>query len=275
MGPDFRGHNGRKQETDRCAEENDPGAVAKVWSAPALRRFSILSPTHLATGAVALQFGFGIMTVSDSIAAISTPPGEGAIALVRISGANAIEIADKIFRGSETPSRFASHVQHLGEIFSRENQLIDQVVLSVHRAPGSYTAEDLVEISCHGGTLVSAKALEACLRSGARAARPGEFTERAFLNGKMDLTQAEAVIDLIRAKTDLALRSAAEQLEGRLGEKIRSIRDELVSLVAHVEATIDFPEEGINPDDADRLQTRLGAIREQMSELLKTAAHGR
>jgi len=147
------------------------------------------------------------MTISDTIAAISTPPGEGAIAVVRISGANAIEIADKIFRGKEKPSRFASHVQHLGEIFSAENELIDQAVVSVHRAPASYTGEDLVEISCHGGTLVSAKVLETCLRAGVRAARPGEFTERAFLNGKMDLTQAEAVIDLIRARTDLALRS--------------------------------------------------------------------
>src|SRR5437867_8380607 len=125
------------------------------------------------------------MTISDTIAAISTPPGEGAIAVVRISGAKAIEIADKIFRGKETPSRFASHVQHLGEIYSAENQLIDQVVLSIHRAPASYTGEDLVEISCHGGRLVCAKVLEACLRGGATAARRGEFTERAFLNGKM------------------------------------------------------------------------------------------
>src|SRR5262245_64613831 len=112
------------------------------------------------------------MTVSDTIAAISTPPGEGAIALVRISGANAIEIADKIFRGKEEPSQFASHVQHLGEIVGAEGQLIDQVVLSIHRAPGSYTGEDLVEISCHGGTLVSARVLDACLRAEARAARP-------------------------------------------------------------------------------------------------------
>ena len=184
------------------------------------------------------------MTVSDTIAAISTPPGEGAIALVRVSGANAVQIADKIFRGKETPSRFASHVQHLGEIFSAENQLIDQAVVSVHRAPASYTGEDLAEISCHGGTLVSAKVLEACLRAGARAARPGEFTERAFLNGKMDLTQAEAVIDLIRARTDLALRSATEQLQGRLGDQIRKIRDELIALLAHINASIDFPEEG-------------------------------
>jgi tRNA modification GTPase len=215
------------------------------------------------------------MTVTDTITAISTPPGEGAIALVRISGADAIEIADKIFRGKEQPSRFASHVQHFGEIFNAENELIDQVVLSVHRGPASYTGEDLVEISCHGGTLVSAKVLEACLRAGARAARPGEFTERAFLNGKMDLTQAEAVIDLIRARTDLALRSATEQLEGRLGDQIRGIRDELIALLAHINASIDFPEEGIEPDEGETLSARLDSIREQITALLATADQGR
>jgi tRNA modification GTPase len=215
------------------------------------------------------------MTASDTIAAISTPPGEGAIALVRISGANAIDTADKIFRGKEQPSRFASHVQHLGEIFSAENQLIDQVVLSIHRAPASYTGEDLVEISCHGGTLVSAKVLEACLRAGARAARPGEFTERAFLNGKMDLTQAEAVIDLIRARTDLGLRSATEQLEGRLGDQIRRIRDGLIALLAQINASIDFPEEDIEPDDDDTLSARLDSVRERISALLATADQGR
>ena len=215
------------------------------------------------------------MTISDTIAAISTPPGEGAIAVVRISGANAIEIADKIFRGKEKPSRFASHVQHLGEIFSAENELIDQAVVSVHRALASYTGEDLVEISCHGGTLVSAKVLETCLRAGVRAARPGEFTERAFLNGKMDLTQAEAVIDLIRARTDLALRSATEQLEGRLGDRIRKIRDELIALLAHVNASIDFPEEGIAPDEGDVLRNRFDSIREEVAFLLATADQGR
>jgi len=215
------------------------------------------------------------MTVSDTIAAISTPPGEGAIALVRISGANAVEIADRIFRGKEKPSRFVSHVQHLGEIFSAENRLIDQVLVSVHRAPGSYTGEDLVEISCHGGTLVSAKVLEACLRAGVRAARPGEFTERAFLNGKMDLTQAEAVIDLIRARTDLALRSATEQLEGRLGDQIRKIRDELIALLAHINASIDFPEEGIDPDEDETLCARLDSVHEEIAVLFATADQGR
>src|SRR5437763_3498311 len=215
------------------------------------------------------------MTASDTIGAISTPPGEGAIALVRISGANAIQTGDTIFRGKEQPSKFTSHVQHLGEIFSAENQLIDQVVLSVHRAPASYTGEDLVEISCHGGTLVSAKILEACLRAGVRAARPGEFTERAFLNGKMDLTQAEAVIDLIRARTDLALRSATEQLEGRLGDQIRKIRDELIALLAHINASIDFPEEGIAPDQGETLCARLDSVREGIAALLATAHQGR
>lgn len=214
------------------------------------------------------------MTVSDTIAAISTPPGEGAIAVVRISGPNAIQITDRIFRGKEQPSRFASHVQHLGEIFS-ENQLVDQALVSIHRAPASYTGEDLVEISCHGGTLVSAKVLEGCLRAGARAARPGEFTERAFLNGKMDLTQAEAVIDLIRARTDLALRSATEQLEGRLGDQIRKIRDELIALLAHINASIDFPEEGIDPEEGETLRVRFDSVREEIAALLATADQGR
>jgi len=215
------------------------------------------------------------MTVSDTIAAISTPPGEGAIALIRVSGANAIGVADKIFHGKETPSQFEPRVQHFGEIFGPEGRLIDQVVLSVHRAPASYTGEDLIEITCHGGTLVSAKILEACLRAGARAARPGEFTERAFLNAKMDLTQAEAVIDLIRAKTDLALRSATEQLEGRLGAQIRKIRDQLIELLAHINASIDFPEEGITPDEGETLRARLDSIREEIRTLLATADQGR
>ena len=210
----------------------------------------------------------------DTIAAISTPAGEGAIAMIRISGEEAIAVADRIFRGNERPSEMLSHTQRLGEIVEGD-RMIDQIMLSVHRAPASYTGEDLVEISCHGGGLVTAQVLEACLGAGARAARPGEFTERAFLNGKMDLTQAEAVMDLIRARTDLALRSAHEQLEGRLGEKIGAIRAELVELLAHLEAAIDFPEEGIAPDEGTRLRDRLESIRRQMRDLLATADQGR
>ena len=215
------------------------------------------------------------LVTEDTIAAISTPAGEGAIALVRLSGPNAIAIADRIFRGRETPSQFASHVQHFGEIVTESGNLIDEGLVSIHRGPASYTGEDLVEISCHGGTLVTAKVLEICLRAGARSARPGEFTERAFLNGKMDLTQAEAVIDLIRARTDLALRSATEQLEGKLGERIQSIQSALVDLIAHVEASIDFPEEGIEPDEGEKLRGRFDSVREEISALLATADQGR
>lgn len=210
----------------------------------------------------------------ETIAAISTPTGEGAIAIVRISGEEAVAIADRIYRGPGRPSEFPSHAQRLGEIVEAD-RIIDQVVLSVHRSPASYTGEELVEISCHGGVLVTARVLEICLRAGARAARPGEFTERAFLNGKMDLTQAEAVMDLIRARTDLALRSAHEQLEGRLGAEIKAIRYEVIELLSHVEASIDFPEEGIAPDEGAKLRDRLDSVTQKMRSLLATAEQGR
>ncbi|MDQ2659927.1 MAG: tRNA uridine-5-carboxymethylaminomethyl(34) synthesis GTPase MnmE [Verrucomicrobiota bacterium] len=210
----------------------------------------------------------------ETIAAISTPPGEGAISLVRISGRAAIAIADEIFRGQKKPSEFQSHLQHFGEVIDGV-RVIDQVMLSVHRAPRSYTGEDLVEISGHGGVLVTSQVLGVCLAAGARAAHGGEFTERAFLNGKMDLTQAEAVIDLIRAQTDLALRSATEQLEGRLGSAIRSLRDHLIELLAHLEASIDFPEEDIAPDEGMKLCARLAGVQSDISALLATGTRGR
>ncbi len=213
-------------------------------------------------------------TPRDTIAAISTPAGEGAIALIRVSGEDAIGVADRVYRGKEKPSEFPSHTQRLGEIFEADRS-IDQVVLSVHRAPVSYTGEDLVEISCHGGILVTARVLEACFHAGARSARPGEFSERAFLNGKMDLTQAEAVMDLIRAQSDLALRSANEQLEGRLGADIRAIRAQLIEMLAHVEAAIDFADEDIAPDEGGKLRARLDSVREKMRDLLATAEQGR
>jgi tRNA modification GTPase len=211
---------------------------------------------------------------NDTVAAISTPPGEGAIALVRLSGPEAVAIADRIFRGKQKPSGMASHFQQFGEVVE-DDRVIDQVMLSVHRAPASYTGEDVVEISCHGGVLVTARVWEICLHAGARTARPGEFTERAFLNGKLDLTQAEAVIDLIRAQTDLALRSATEQLEGRLGERVSQLREDLIALVANLEAYIDFPEEDIEPDVGEAFRVRLEKIRSQINELLATANQGR
>ncbi len=211
---------------------------------------------------------------AETIAAISTPAGEGAIALVRVAGKQALDVAEKIFRGKQTASEMTSHTQHLGQIVEN-GSTIDQVMLSVHRAPNSYTGEDLVEISCHGGMLVTAQVLQACLRAGARPARPGEFTERAYLNGKLDLTQAEAVIDLIRAQSDLALRSAAEQLAGRLGEEFRALHRALIQIIAHVEAAMDFPEEGISPDEDAAIRIRLESLRCRIDELLATAQTGR
>src|SRR5436305_9206247 len=210
----------------------------------------------------------------ETIAAISTAAGEAAIALVRISGENAVEVADRIFRGKQRASDLQSHTQHLGEIIE-DGVTIDQAMLAVHRAPTSYTGEDLVEISCHGGALVTSKVLETCLRAGARGARPGEFTERAYLNGKIDLTQAEAVIDLIRAQTDLALRSATEQLTGRLGDEFRGLRQRLIEIIAHVEASMDFPEEGISPDDITTIRSRLESLQSEIDKLIATAETGR
>ena len=212
--------------------------------------------------------------MNDTIAAISTPFGEGAIAVIRLSGGHAIEIADDVFRAKARASELPVRVQQFGAIFDADRKL-DDVLLSVHRAPASYTGEDVVEIACHGGVLVTRRILELLLARGARSAEPGEFTQRAYLHGKMDLTQAEAVMDLISAQTDLALRAASEQLEGRLGARIRGLREALIELLAHVEAYIDFPDEDIDPDTGEALLMKLDAVRAEIEALLATAGRGR
>jgi len=212
--------------------------------------------------------------MQDTIAAISTPFGEGAIAVLRMSGPQSIAIADGVFRSKRRASELPPRVQQFGAIADASG-VLDEVLLSVFRAPSSYTGEEMVEIACHGGILVTRRLLGLLLERGARLAGPGEFTQRAFLNGKMDLTQAEAVMDLIRAQTDLGLRAATEQLEGRLGERICEIRAALLDLLAHVEAYIDFPEEDINPDTGAALLARLESVRERIGLLLRTADQGR
>ena len=212
--------------------------------------------------------------MNDTIAAISTPLGEGAIAVLRMSGPGAVTIAGQVFRGKTRADAAAPRVQHFGAILDGERKL-DDVLLTVFRAPHSYTGEDVVEIAGHGGVLVARRILELLLKCGARSAEPGEFTQRAYLGGKMDLTQAEAVMDLITAQTDLSLRAATEQLEGRLGERIRALRERLVELLAHVEAYIDFPDEDIDPDTGDALRTKLDAVRTEIEALLATAGQGR
>ena len=213
--------------------------------------------------------------MQDTIAAISTPFGEGAIALLRISGPEAIAVADRVFRSTRRASELAARVQQLGRIVDSGGQVLDEVLLTVFRAPASYTGQEMVEIACHGGILVTRRILGLLLQQGARVAAPGEFSQRAFLNGKMDLTQAEAVMDLIKAQTDLALRAATEQLEGRLGERVRELRENLLDLLAHVEAYIDFPEEDIDPETGHALRTRLESVQQRIERLLQTADQGR
>ena len=212
--------------------------------------------------------------MNDTIAAISTPLGEGAIAVLRMSGPRAVEIAGEVFRAKTPAGAAAARVQQRGAIHDGGRKM-DDVLLTVFRAPHSYTGEDVVEIACHGGVLMTRRILELLLKCGARSAEPGEFTQRAYLSGKMDLTQAEAVMDLITAQTDLALRAAGEQLEGRLGERIRVLREWLVELLAHVEAYIDFPEDDIDPDTGDALRAKLDAVRAETEALLATAGQGR
>ena len=213
--------------------------------------------------------------VNDAIAAISTPPGQGAVAVLRVSGVDALTIAAKVFRGRQSPDSAAPRVQNFGTIVDDSGTVVDQVLLTVFRAPASYTGEDLIEIGCHGGALVTRRILDLLFSAGARAAEPGEFTQRAFLNGKMDLTQAEAVMDLISAQTSLALRSANEQLEGRLGSEISAAREDLLNVLAHVEAYIDFPEEDISPETGSALKARMQKVADLLDGLLATANRGR
>ena len=213
----------------------------------------------------------------DTIAAIATPLGDGGLALVRLSGVEALAIAERCFRplgkSSQKPTAAATHTIHYGEIV-RQGQRVDEVLLSVLRAPRTYTREDTVEITCHGGLLPARMVLDTLLETGARLALPGEFTQRAFLNGRLDLAQAEAVADLIHSRTELALRAAHEQLAGKLSQRINQLRDELMHILAHVEAHIDFPEEDIAPDTQDQLQRQLEHGLAFMDELLRTAGEG-
>lgn len=211
----------------------------------------------------------------ETIAAISTPPGVGAVALLRVSGPDALAVAQRVFRSQRAEADgWFPRVAYFG-VIEEAGRRLDEVLLTYFKEPASFTGEDVVEIACHGGTLLSRRILELLLRSGARLAQPGEYTQRAFLNGKMDLTQAEAVMDLIGAQSDLALRAASEQLEGRLGTAIRGVREDMLGLLAHVEAYIDFPEEDISPDTGNALLERLEGVQVAVRRLLSTASQGR
>lgn len=214
----------------------------------------------------------------DTIAAISTAPGEGAIGIVRISGEDALTIADKIYKsGSKMLSEQATHTIHYGHIVDPASaETMDEVMVSVLRAPKTFTREDVVEINCHGGIVAVNRVLQLVLRQGARLAEPGEFTKRAFLNGRIDLSQAEAVMDLIRAKTDRSMQLAMKQLDGDLSRLIRNLRQEILNTLAQVEVNIDYPEY----DDVEEMTLKL--LNEKTQEvlqgiraLLQTASQGK
>ena len=215
--------------------------------------------------------------LDDTIAAVATPLGEGGLAVIRISGPEALAVADRSFapagEASVKPSSAATHTIHFGHVV-RDGQTVDEALLAVMRAPRTFTREDVVEITCHGGILAAKMVLDTVLANGARLAEPGEFTRRAFLNGRIDLAQAEAVADLIHSRTELALRAANEQLAGKLSQRINKLRDEMLETLAHVEAHIDFPEEDIAPDTQDQLIARLENGVAFMDELLRTAHEG-
>ncbi|HAP14849.1 MAG TPA: tRNA uridine-5-carboxymethylaminomethyl(34) synthesis GTPase MnmE [Lactococcus sp.] len=210
----------------------------------------------------------------DTIAAISTPLGEGAIAIVRLSGSDAIPIAKKVFQGKNL-DKVASHTINYGHIFD-EDRLVDEVMLSVMRAPKTFTREDLVEINTHGGIAVTQEILQLLLRSGARLAEPGEFTKRAFLNGRIDLAQAESVMDLIRAKTDQAANIAVKQLDGSLSNLINNIRQEILESLAQVEVNIDYPEyDDVETMTSQMLLEKTAHFEQLLETLLATAKRGK
>ncbi len=208
---------------------------------------------------------------ADTIAALSTPSGTGAVALLRVSGPEAAAVAQAVFKGPRLVPRRAL----FGSVVAADGHRIDDVLLTYFAGPASYTGEDTIEITCHGGVLVTRRVLERLLQAGARAAGPGEFTQRAYLNGKLDLTQAEAVMDVISAQTDRALQAAHRQLDGALGRTILGLREELLGIVAHVEAYIDFPEEDIDPDTGAAMRARMQALMGRLDHLLATADQGR
>ncbi|MGM0949276.1 MAG: tRNA uridine-5-carboxymethylaminomethyl(34) synthesis GTPase MnmE [Bacillota bacterium] len=215
----------------------------------------------------------------DTIAAISTPMGEGAIAIVRLSGPEAIQIADKMYKGpkGKTLSSVESHTIHYGHIVDRpSDRVVEEVMVSVLKAPRTFTREDVIEINCHGGIVTVNQVLQLALREGARLAEPGEFTKRAFLNGRIDLSQAEAVMDLIRAKTDRAMNVAMNQMEGRLSALVRRLRSEILETLAHVEVNIDYPEY----DDVEEMTHQLlvekaTAVKKEIEALLRTSEQGK
>ncbi|EHR99918.1 MULTISPECIES: tRNA uridine-5-carboxymethylaminomethyl(34) synthesis GTPase MnmE [Staphylococcus] len=213
----------------------------------------------------------------DTITSISTPMGEGAIGIVRLSGPQAIEIGDILYKGKKKLSEVETHTINYGHIIDPEtNETVEEVMVSVLRAPKTFTREDIIEINCHGGILTINRILELTMTYGARMAEPGEYTKRAFLNGRIDLSQAEAVMDFIRSKTDRASKVAMNQIEGRLSDLIKRQRQSILEILAQVEVNIDYPEyDDVEDATTDFLLEQSKRIKEEINRLLETGAQGK
>ena len=213
----------------------------------------------------------------DTITSISTPMGEGAIGIVRLSGPQAIEIGDILYKGKKKLSEVETHTINYGHIIDPEtNETVEEVMVSVLRAPKTFTREDIIEINCHGGILTINRILELTMTYGARMAEPGEYTKRAFLNGRIDLSQAEAVMDFIRSKTDRASKVAMNQIEGRLSDLIKKQRQSILEILAQVEVNIDYPEyDDVEDATTDFLLEQSKRIKEEINQLLETGAQGK
>lgn len=212
---------------------------------------------------------------SPTVAAIASAPGVGAVSLIRVSGVDALKIAADAVRCRGGLENAAERYATLCKVVKNDGEVIDEVLATVFRNPRSFTGEDVVELACHGGVLVTRRVLERLLECGARSAEPGEFSRRAFENGKLDLTQAEAIMDLISAQTDLAMRAAHEQMQGKLGDQSEALRGKLIDVVAHVEAFIDFPDEDIDPDTGAAMLERIDDVLSGIDAMLSTAEQGR
>lgn len=215
--------------------------------------------------------------LEDTIAAISTPVGFSGIGIVRMSGTMSLSIIDEIFRAKSGKSvtNHPNRSMVYGHIVDQEGSIVDEVLVSVMKAPHTYTKEDIVEINCHGGIVSVRKILEILTEKGARLAEPGEFTKRAFLNGRLDLSQAEAVIDVINAKTDKSLKMSVKQLEGNLSKKIREIRHVLVEILAYIEAGIDYPEYDIEELTQEVMESRIQEAKKAVDGLIDSSKSGK
>ncbi|WP_291560315.1 MULTISPECIES: tRNA uridine-5-carboxymethylaminomethyl(34) synthesis GTPase MnmE [unclassified Clostridium] len=213
----------------------------------------------------------------DTIAAVATTVGEGGVSIIRVSGDKSLKIVSSIFEGKNKRELddIKSYTMRYGHIVDKDKNHIDEVIVSYMKGPRSFTAEDVVEINCHGGVIATNRVMQEVLKAGARMAEPGEFSKRAFLNGRIDLSQAEAIVDIINAKTELSMKSALMQSEGGISKEIEVLRNDLLSTIAHIEATVDYPEDDLEEVTADMAVLKLNEVLLTINNLLDTADEGK